>query len=215
MKLEILATSLACSLIGVAQADPIQAGRLAEWSGGTAVIQTYGHDGAIGSIKEDGTVLFDLPPPELTGQTIAETFDYCSTGGLKVENGAAQVAATMLYVEHNGSELGMVAATSPELAAWSLSYGQTPQVEGAHLRWFYVDGEASVDGVCLEEVYTASGPTAVRLENRLNFVKGWNLVRTTFLEILEQEDGPRLETHTINDALQVFPDDAVWYLSDD
>lgn len=67
----------------------------------------------------------------------------------------------------------------------------------------------------VEEIYTSSGPTEVRIESRLQFASGWNLVRTTFLEILEQEDGSRFETHSVNDALQEFPADALWYVSED
>lgn len=211
MKCRILVASLAYCLCSAALADPVPAGRAAQWQGGTADILTYGHDGLVGRIHEDGTVTFDLPTPPETGQTVADTFDRCRAGGLTVQNGAAEVAATMLFIERDGSELGLVAATSPEFAQWSLSFGQSPLVKGAHLRWLHVDGDASVTGDCVEEMVTASGPMEFRNESRLNLVKGWNLIRSTFVEVVEHEDGSRHETHTVHDALQAFPDDAMWY----
>ena len=212
MKYRILIAVFSGCLCTAVLADPVPTGRVANWSGGTAEIMTYGHDSPIGQIHEDGGVTFDLPTPPARGQTVADTFDRCPAGGLVVKNGEAEVNATMLYIERDESELGLVAATSPEFAAWTLSFGQTPLVKGAHLRWLHVDGDASVSGDCVREMLTPSGDMEFRNESRLNLVDGWNLIRTAFVEVIEHEDGSRHETHTVNDALQVFPDDALWYL---
>jgi hypothetical protein len=212
MKSQTLLTVLAGCLCATALADPSPTGRVADWNGGTAEIMTYGHDSPIGRILEDGTVTFDLPTPPATGQTVAATFDRCPAGGLVVKNGEAEVSATMLYVERDGVELGLVAATSPEFAAWTLTFGESPMVKGAHLRWLHVDGDASVNGECVQEMLTPAGDLEFRGEYRLNLVDGWNLIRTAFLDVVEYEDGSRYETHTVHDALQAFPEDALWYL---
>jgi len=212
MKSRILITVIISCLSTTVLADPLPSGRVADWGGGTAEIMTYGHDSPIGRILEDGTVTFDLPTPAARGQTVAATFDRCHAGGLVVNNGEAEVSATMLYVERKGVELGLVAATSPELAAWTLSFGESPMVKGAHLRWLYVDGDASVNGECVQEMLTPAGDLEFRSESKLVLVDGWNLIRTEFVDVVEYEDGSRYETHTVHDALQVFPDDAQWYL---
>lgn len=209
-----LAITLACSLaafaIAFAHADP--AGRIAGWSGGTADIFTYGHDDPIGRIHGDGTVTFELPVPPANGQTVADTFDRCRSSALTIDNGDAEVTPTMLYVEHDGAELGLVSASSPEMAEWSLSFGQSPLVEGSHLRWLYVAGAASVTGDCVERMLTPSGELDFRNEWQLQLAPGWNLIRSTFAEVIEHADGSRHETHTRHDALQTMPDDAHWYL---
>lgn len=193
-------------------ADPVPAGQVANWNGGTAKIRSHGHNGTIGRILKDGTVTFALPTPEATGQTVADTFNHCPSGGLVVTNGEAEVSVTMLYVERDGKELGLVAATSPELAAWSLTFGQSPVVKGAHLRWLHVDGDASVNGECVQEMLTPAGDLEFRSESKLVLVDGWNLIRTEFVKVVEFEDGSSYETHTVHDALQAFPNDAQWYL---
>jgi len=212
MKFRILITTFAACLCSNVLADSVPAGRVADWSGGAADIMTYGHDSPIGRIHEDGTVTFDLPTPPARGQTVAATFDRCPAGGLVVKNGEAEVSATMLYVERDEVELGLVAATSPEFAAWTLSFGESPMVKGAHLRWLHVAGDASVSGDCVEEMLTPSGDLEFHSESRLELVDGWNLIRTAFVEVVEFEDGSRYEKHTVHDALQAFPDDTLWYL---
>ena len=202
--------ALSCALPAFAAEVP--GGKVAGWQGGAAEIFTYGHDEPIGRIREDGSVSFDLPTPPDSDQTVAQTFDRCRTGGLSVKNGAANVVPTMLFVKTGGDEPGLVAATNPETAAYQISWGQTQLVKGAFLRWLHVDGEAAVTGRCVEEMVTPSGPAEFTNELRLEFAPGWNLVRTTSVELMEHEDGSRHETHTIHDALQAMPDDAMWYL---
>ncbi len=203
---------LAMSCAAPVLAAEVPAGKVAGWQGGTAEIYTYGHDAPLGRIQADGSVTFDLPTPPDTGQTVAQTFDRCRAGGFSVVNGEANVAATMIYMKAGDDETGMVAATNPEIAAYQLSWGQTELVEGAFLRWLHVDGKAAVTGTCVEEMITPSGPAEFTTESRLEFAPGWNLVRTTIVEFMEHADGSRHETHTIHDALQAMPDDAMWYL---
>lgn len=203
---------LALSCVYPVLAAEVPGGKVAGWQGGAAEIFTYGHDAPIGRIRDDGSVSFDLPTPPDSDQTVAETFDRCRTGGLSVQNGGANVVPTMLFVKTGDDETGMVAATNPETAAYQLSWGQTELVKGAFLRWLHVDAEAAVTGRCVEEMVTPSGPAEFTNELRLEFAPGWNVVRTTIVELMEHEDGSRHETHTIHDALQAMPDDAMWYL---
>lgn len=202
--------ALSCALPAFAAEVP--GGKVAGWQGGTAGIYTYGLDEPLGHIRDDGSVTFNLPTPPDLDQTVAQTFDRCRTGGLSVENGGASVAPVMLYVKTGNDEAGLVAATNPETAAYQLSWGQTELVKGAFLRWLHVDGKAAVTGRCVEEMVTPSGPAEFTNELRLEFAPGWNLVRTSIVELMEHEDGSRHETHTIHDALQAMPDDAMWYL---
>jgi len=172
----------------------------------------YGHDAPIGRIHDDGSVTFDLPTPPETGQSVAETFDRCRTGSLDVVNGDADVAPIMIYAEIGTDEVSMVAADSPEMAAYQLSWGQTELVKGSFMRWLHVDGAASVTGKCVEEMVTVSGPAEFVHETGLRFVSGWNLVRTTHVEIMQHADGSAHVTHSIDDALQALPADVMWYL---
>jgi hypothetical protein len=201
----ICATTVSGTLVEAAE-------RVIGWPGGAANVMTYGHDAPIGRIQEDGTITFDLPTPSEANQTVSQTFDRCRTTPLTVENGAARVMPTMLYVELGDSELSLVAASSPEMAAWSLSFGESPLVKGSHLRWLHVDGAASVTGDCVETMLTPSGDLAFRNTWQLQLTPGWNLIRTTFVEVVEHADGSRHETHTIHDALPALPEDAHWYL---
>jgi hypothetical protein len=204
------ATALAVS--AAAPGAEVPAGKAADWCGGTANIMIYGHDAPIGRIHQDGAVTFDLPTPPQTGQTVAETFDRCRTGSLELVNGDADVAPIMIYAEIGGDEVGMVAADSAEMAAYQLSWGQTELVKGSFLRWLHVDGAASVTGKCVENLLTVSGPADLVNESELRFEPGWNLVRTTHVEIMPHADGSAHVIHAVDDALQALPTEATWYL---
>jgi hypothetical protein len=204
------AFALALSCTTVAAATP--AGKVVGWQGGTAEVMIWGHDEPVGRVHEDGSVTFDLPTPPETGQTVTRTFSRCRTSELTVVNGEADVAPTMLYLQSGEEQVGMVAADSPEMAAYQLSWGQTELVKGSFLRWVHVAGDAAVTGRCVEEQISVSGPIEVVTEMDLNLKSGWNLVRTTNLEIIRHADGTAHETHTRYDALQAFPAEAAWYL---
>lgn len=207
-----LTAAAALAACATALGADVPAGKVAGWPGGTAEIMTWGHDEPLGRIHDDGAVTFNLPTPPGTGQTVAQTFDRCRTAELEVINGEADVAPTMLYIESGEDQVGLVAASSPEMAAYQLSFGQTELVKGSFLRWLHVAGDAAVSGKCVEEMVTVSGPVDFVTELDLRFVSGWNLVRTTNLEVLRHADGSAHETHTAHDALQSWPADAAWYL---
>jgi|GEM_PF-3479000 len=208
----VLSAAVALALSSTAYGAGIPAGKVADWSGGTANIMIYGHDAPIGRIHENGAVTFDLPTPPETGRTVAQTFDRCRTGSLEVVNGDADVAPIMMYADIGGNEVGMVAADSPEMAAYQLSWGQTELAKGSFLRWLHVDGAASVTGKCVENLLTVSGPVDFVNESALRFAPGWNLVRTTHVEIMPHDDGSAHVIHAVDDALQALPAGAQWYL---
>lgn len=208
----ILGGAVALAMFSAALEAEIPAGTVAGWPGGKADIMTWGHDDPIGRIHEDGAVTFNLPTPPETGQTVARTFVRCRTAELNVVNGDADVAPTMLYVAIGEGQVGMVAADSPEMAAYQLSWGQTALVKGSFIRWLHVDGDAAVTGKCVEEMLTVSGPVEFVTESDLHLLAGWNLIRTTNIEVMHHEDGTAHETHTRHDALQAWPADAMWYL---
>lgn len=208
----LLIAAVTLALSTPALGADVPAGKVVEWPGGTANIMTYGFDDPIGRVAADGSVTFNLPTPPETGQTFAQTFDRCRTSPLDVVNGEADVAPVMAYVLLDGKEVAMVAADSAEMANYQLSWGQTELVKGSHVRWLHVDGNASVTGRCVEEMVTVSGPAEFVNEFDLKVVAGWNLIRTTFLEIMQHEDGTAHETHSRHDALQAWPADAAWHL---
>ncbi len=208
----LIGAAAALAVAGPALCAEFAAGKVTGWTGGAANVFTWGHDEPIGRIQDDGSVIFTLPTPPETGQTIAQTFDRCRTAALDVINGEADVAPTMLYIESGEDQLGMIAADSSAMAAYQLSFGQTELVKGSFLRWLHVAGDAAVTGRCVEEMVTVSGPVEFVTELDLRFVAGWNLVRTTNVEVLRHADGTAHETHTVHDALQAWPADAAWYL---
>lgn len=57
-----------------------------------------------------------------------------------------------------------------------------------------------------------SGPVDFVNESALRFAPGWNLVRTTHVEIMPHDDGSAHVIHAVGDALQALPADALWYL---
>lgn len=211
---EYLLAAAAIALSFTVSGAEIPAGHVVGWQDGTAEIMTDGHDAPIGRIHANGAVTFTLPVPPDGGQTVAETFSRCRTGGLEVVNGAASVTPTMLYIKTDKGERGMVAADSTEMAAYRLSWGQTELVKGSFMRWLYVDGDAAVTGKCVEKMVTPSGPAEFVTEMNLRFVSGWNLVRTTNLELIHHPDGSAHETHTLHDALQGWPEGASWFLEE-
>ncbi|MEQ8484636.1 MAG: hypothetical protein RIB46_09755 [Pseudomonadales bacterium] len=209
-----LTLSFAC-LCAIAQADPGGAHMVVGWPGGAAAVVSYDFDDPVGEVSAEGAIHFELPVPPASRQTVADTFDRCPTGKLDIENGAAPVTPVMLLVELGGRELSLAAASSPDMAAWTLSFGQAPLVKGSFLRWLHVDGAASVSGECVETLLTDAGDLETRTEWRLELAPGWNLIRTTYLDYAELEDGRRQETHTVHDAVVALPEDARWYLEQD
>jgi hypothetical protein len=208
----MLAAGLLLCTFTVCQAESMPAGKLANWFGGPTDILTYGEDQPIGRIEADGAVSFRLPTPPVLDQTVADTFVRCSDGELTVENGEARLVPVIAFIEHDGRDLGMIAASSEARANYSLTYGQSGLVRGYDLRWVHVDAAASVTGRCESQMNIGAGPVDFVAEYQLDFLPGWNLVRTAIVEYVESEDGSRQETHTRYDALQAFPQEAMWYL---
>jgi hypothetical protein len=207
----IFAAAALCAWTLPAVADQ-PGGRVVDWPGSTAEILTHGLDGPVGRIDADGQVTVDLPTPPDTEQTVAETLGRCLGDAPVIENGEAQFTPLIPFTELRGRDVGMIAADSRESAMNALTYGQSPLVRGATLRWVHLDRAARLEGECTQPTWTTGGTIDTRVETRLEFSPGWNLLRTTTVDFLELEDGSRYETHTVYEVVQGMPEGFDWYL---
>ena len=208
-----LALALASLLpAGVACASQ-SLGGVEGWSHGAAPIHMMRSDAAVGRIDADGSIHLDLREPAASQQTAARTFARCE--GLEVADGEAVVAPVMLFVNSGQGENYLFPATSPEIALWQASFGETALVEGAWLQWIHASAAAQVVGTCATEVHTASSGELPAFEERVDFdvrlKPGWNLVRQAIEAVHEEPDGTRHVRVKSTRIVDAFPADMRWY----
>lgn len=196
----------------------VDAATVVGWPGGTAVVKSYGPDGGIevGRIGADGTLVFQLPEPPPSGQTVDQSFAPCAgEGGMSVGPLDVGFTPTSLSVERDGQELGVLhGATSPGIVAWRESFAEKNAEAGAWLQWVHVTADSKATGDCRSTVYTDSAGTEGYeqfSEHKVVFTKGWNLMRNNILEVHADATGKRHAARIVTDVVQQMPDGASWY----
>lgn len=208
----LLAVLLALLAPAVATAsEPV--GAIKGWTAGAAPIHMSRSDVPAGRIEADGSIHLDLGAPPVSRQTAARTFARCD--GLEVAGGEAVVAPASLFVDLGAGEIFLLPATSPEIAAWKASFGETPLVEGAWLQWIHASAAARVTGTCAAPIHTASSGDAPAFEERMAYdvrlVPGWNLVRQGIDAVYQDPDGSRHVRLQSMRTVAAMPADMGWF----
>lgn len=206
-------TSLLALLFPAAALAAEPTGVLEGWSHGAAPIHMLRSDAVVGRIDADGTVHLALGEPPASQQTAARTFARCE--GLDVTGGDTVVAPAALFVDLGAGEIHLFPATSPDIASWKASFGETALVEGAWLQWVHAAGEARVTGTCTASIHTASSGDTPAFEERMDYdvhlSPGWNLVRQAIEAIHEEPDGSRHVRLQSTRTVEAFPAEMRWF----
>lgn len=183
------------------------------WSHGAAPIHMLRSEVPVGRIAADGTIALDLAAPPASKQTAARTFARCE--GLEVSGGETVVAPAALFVDLGAGEIYLLQASSPGIAQWNASFGETPLVEGAWLQWIHAGGEARVAGSCTAAIHTASSGDAPAFAERVDYdvrlSPGWNLVRQAIEAVHEEPDGSRHVRLQSVRTVDAVPADMRWF----
>jgi hypothetical protein len=192
--------------------------KIVGWSGGAAVVKSYGPGGGLplGRIEADGSLVLEMPEPPASKQTVDQTFANCGgEGGIAAGPLDVGFTPTSLAVERDGKELGVLhAATSPEVVAWRDSFGEKNAAQGAWLQWVHVTADSDATGECKITTYTdsaASDSFEYASEHKVVFTKGWNLMRNSILAVHTDSAGKRHAQHVVTDVVKEMPEGASWY----
>ncbi|QED38620.1 hypothetical protein FK178_13250 [Antarcticibacterium arcticum] len=188
-------------------------GNLRDWNNGDAVIAYFGMFNGemteIGSIKPDGTLHIPLDPDyaasfkkmaekesagaaegwTMSYNTVSSVFPCMFEENIAFTNGDEIVTGLpeFLITDRSGeTEHGyLYAVSSPEVAAWLDSYGETPVTKGYYLKWIYTDGPASATGECKMPTYTGNGEEMYddTIIYDVQLEKGWNVLKYEIAEI--------------------------------
>lgn len=148
--------------------------------------------------------------------TVASTFN-CNPEEIKITNGEAEVLGLpeLMLTDKDGMvENGyLYASNNRQVAGWANSWGMDNAGKGYHLRWFFVEEDASVNGECSTLTYTYYGDesyedlTIVKLELK----KGWNTIKTKFEELFTDQNGKIYSSRTVISRIDELPEDLDWF----
>jgi|GEM_PF-2115611 len=185
----------------------------------------------IGRVSEEGTVDIELKDElannikasleqnkgniRITSTTVNKTF-YCNSDDVKNENADINIQklatrASFYIADVKAKKLyGKFRIVSSQ--AFSESYfalGKKAFVKGYYINFFYVNEDASVNGICKTTSYTIDMENTVELITvyDINLKKGWNMLKTEVAETYK--DGEKLRPlKTIISTINHIPENA-------
>ncbi|NNC46291.1 MAG: hypothetical protein HKN99_10450 [Winogradskyella sp.] len=162
--------------------------------------------------KETGNI-------KIVGQSVSRSF-YCKPEQVNVVNGdivpIKAVGRGSFYIGDIKAQklYGQLRIASSEAFNNSyFSFGKKDFVVGYYIDFFYVEEDASVNGICRSESYTMDMKNVVELivDYNINLKKGWNLVK---IEVAETYvDGEKIRPlKTVMSTIEAIPQDAKFIL---
>jgi hypothetical protein len=200
------------------------ADRLEDWQGGEAGIFTHAQEGPVrvGTVSADGTLSFDWPVVDASGQSLDATFPSCREDGEPIASpGSAGFWPTSLFLARGtgrDAELGALhLATSKDIVTWRGSYGQGDAARGAWFQHVFVSVAAKVEADCVMPTYTGEGDAANEDKYdqatvyRASFQPGWNLMRNDITALHDAPSGKHHASRIEIGVVPARPEDARWY----
>ncbi len=215
-------------------------GKIKTWNKGEGRIVFYdmitGDLTDMGSIDESGGIKIPLSPnfkeevdlmmkkamenaPQgmrMRKNTVASTFN-CNPDEIIMTNGEAEVLGLPeleLTDKAGMAENGyLYASNNQQVAEWLKSWGMENAGKGYHLRWYFVEEDASVNGECIIPTYTGNGDENYEDLTIVNLAlkKGWNTIKTEFEELFTDQNGKTYVSRTVISRIEELPPDLNWF----
>jgi hypothetical protein len=226
--------------IHLASAQQMLQGKIFDYSGGVAPIESFDRFSAIstkwGEANEKGEFSIILEDNFLEKaremaveaqknapqgftikfKTVAETFS-CAFEEVPTEGGDAVVSGipelTLLDEMGNPSNGILYAASSLEIARWLFTYRDVNASPGYYLEFYYLEEPAKATGECLLETYTGAGEEVFEESTTiaLDLQTGWNIIRYGIDEVFTSSNGKVFPLKLTVTRLENLPEDLKWF----
>ncbi|MGB5460585.1 MAG: hypothetical protein WBM85_11540 [Eudoraea sp.] len=183
----------------------------------------------LGTISSEGSFDIQLPDKVATGNTIKENRwlscgNFGDKGTINYSNSNSGIMQASLQIEKNDKPIGRLnMASAIELIdRWNPLLHAYHDIPGYRLEWYYVNGETSAKGQCIQENRYGDGKDFDLTKVYDIYLKqGWNLVKTAYNGeriLIDWGEGQnnkhsyyREEKFTVVNSI---PDDAKWVFSE-